>query len=183
MYCWVTKKFPMLCHTLSIQVCRSTCFMKCKHTFKRYRYYNLLRLHWKKKPKKKNQTNKKKDWNLLKDSHADGTEAPCVSGGSVETFWVCCSHSAAAFSLCVRSQQRCLHKCPCVSRFGMSCWLKAFTHRMRVFCVQGVRKRIQSADRAWVSSRRMQMSLPIPNPKRCLTDVTQIKLNERLFLF
>lgn len=25
------KRFPMPCHTLSIQVCRSTCFVKCKH--------------------------------------------------------------------------------------------------------------------------------------------------------
>lgn len=25
----------MLCHVLSIQVCRSTCFMKCKHTIKK----------------------------------------------------------------------------------------------------------------------------------------------------
>lgn len=29
------KRFPMLCHILSIQVCRSTCFMKCKHTIKK----------------------------------------------------------------------------------------------------------------------------------------------------
>lgn len=87
-----------------------------------------------KKKQSKTKKKKKKDWNLLKDSHADSAEAPCVSGGSVESFWVCCN-SAAAFSLRVRSQQRCLHKCLCVSRFGMSCWLKAFTHRMRVFCV------------------------------------------------
>lgn len=36
MYCRVTKKwFPMLCHILSIQVCRSICFMKCKRTIKK----------------------------------------------------------------------------------------------------------------------------------------------------
>lgn len=28
------KRFPMPCHTLSIQVCRSTCFVKCKHMLK-----------------------------------------------------------------------------------------------------------------------------------------------------
>lgn len=31
MYCLVTKRFPMRCHTLSIQVCRSTYFVRCKH--------------------------------------------------------------------------------------------------------------------------------------------------------
>lgn len=28
------KRFPMPCNTLSIQVCRSTCFVKCKHVEK-----------------------------------------------------------------------------------------------------------------------------------------------------
>lgn len=37
------KRFPMPCHTLSIQVCRSTCFVKCKHN------YSLLWTYWKKK--------------------------------------------------------------------------------------------------------------------------------------
>lgn len=34
MYCCSDKRFPMPCHTLSIQVCRSTCFVKCKHAQK-----------------------------------------------------------------------------------------------------------------------------------------------------
>lgn len=43
MYCRVTKpktkkRFPMLCHILSIQVCRFTCFMKCKHTIKKVQF-------------------------------------------------------------------------------------------------------------------------------------------------
>lgn len=110
------KRFPMLCHILSIQVCRSTCFMKCKHTIKKVQ---LLQFY----------------------SEYTGCVGVCGGGEGDKalelvkrkvtlTAWshrVCrecgtlIKYVAVALSLIVRSQQRCLRQCLCASRFGISC--------------------------------------------------------------
>lgn len=97
-----------------------------------------------------------KDWNLSKGkSHwLHGATVCRVCGTLIK-------YVAVALSLIVRSQQRCLRQCLCASRFGMSCWLKAFRHQVHFFfffVIICMNLKLESDDWTWVSSRRKEVS-------------------------
>lgn len=80
------KRFPMPCHTLSIQVCRSTCFVKCKHARLKVQILQFAQNTLRRK--------KKKYWNLLSlkrktqpHSNTYCTKSSVQVGCERRTFW------------------------------------------------------------------------------------------------
>lgn len=113
MYCRVTKKrFPMLCHIVSIQVCRSTCFMKCKHTIKKVQVLQFYSEYTGGLGVGGVGTGRNKKVTLTGRRHRVRRECGTL-------IKLCCS--CAFSSSIVRWQQRCLRQCLCASRFGISC--------------------------------------------------------------
>lgn len=122
MYCSVTKKGSPCCATSYPFKCVGLHVVWSVNTqLKRYSYYNLLRVHC---GKGGEGTGQKVRVTRTARRHRVRRECGYANKASCELHFL---------SWVVRSQQGCLRQCLCASRFGMSCWLKAFRHQVHFF--------------------------------------------------